>query len=100
MQFVALLLIALRGVVPDWVSMVVSNALAIAGTILLYMGLERFVGKRGTQIYNAMLLTAFIFVQTYFALVQPDLTARNITIALGLIAICSQCAWLLLRKVE
>ena len=100
MQFVSLLLVALRGAVPDWVSMVVGNALVIAGTILLYMGLERFVGKRGAQIHNAILLAAFIFVHTYFVLVQPSLTARNINLSLGLLVICFQCAWLMLRKVD
>ena len=100
MQFVAVLLVALRGAVPDLVSMVVGNALVIAGTILLYMGLERFVGKRGAHIHNAILLAAFIFVHTYFALVQPSLDARNINLSLGLLVICFQCAWLMLRKVD
>lgn len=100
LQLVALILIALRGVIPDWVSVVVSNSLALTGTILLYMGLERFVGKRGPQIQNAILLVAFIAAQTYFGLVQPNLTARNINVALSLIMMCSQCAWLLLRLVD
>ncbi|MBN2392246.1 MAG: hypothetical protein JXR84_16075, partial [Anaerolineae bacterium] len=46
MQTAALVLIALRGIVPDWISMIVSNVLVIGGTILLYIGLERFVGQR------------------------------------------------------
>jgi hypothetical protein len=97
MQFTALLPIALRGVVPDLVSMVVGNALVIAGTILLYMGLEHFVGKRGAQVHNVVLLATFIIVHTYFVLVQPSLTALNINLSLGLLAICFQCAWLMLR---
>jgi diguanylate cyclase (GGDEF)-like protein/PAS domain S-box-containing protein len=100
MQFVALLLVALRGMVPDFVSATVSNAMIIGGTILLYMGLEQFVGKPSKQIYNVILLTVFIFVHAYFVLVVPNLEVRTIILSLGLLVICSQCAWLLLRRVD
>src|SRR5512139_3039606 len=62
MQFVAIVLVALRGAVPDVVSMVVSNTLLILGTIFLYVGLERFAEKRGPQLHNAALLAVFILV--------------------------------------
>src|SRR5271157_1717590 len=68
-QFVSLLLIALRGRIPDFISATVSNALIIGGTILLYIGLEQFVGKPGKQIHNVILLAVFIFVHAYFILV-------------------------------
>ncbi len=98
MQFVALVLIVLRGVISDFISVVVSNALLISGTILLYMGLERFVGKRSTQIHNVVFLGVFILVHSYFVYVQPSLEARAINFSVGLLVICSQCAWLLLRR--
>src|SRR5512138_2934853 len=56
MQSIGLSLILLRGRVPDFVSMTVSNSLIIGGTILLYVGLERFVGKPSAQIHNILLL--------------------------------------------
>jgi len=98
MQFAAVLLVALRGVMPEPVSAMLGNGLAIAGTILLYMGLERFVGKRGPQLHNAFLLAAFLAVHAYFLFISPSLAARNLNISLGLMAICGQCAWLLLRR--
>ena len=36
MQFAAVLLITLRGIVPDFASMVIGNSLSIGGTILLW----------------------------------------------------------------
>src|SRR5512147_2293359 len=66
MQFTALLLIALRGKVPDFLSIVVSNGLVILGTILLYIGLQRFVGKRSSQLHNYLLLMVFILIHAYF----------------------------------
>ncbi|MCX6086109.1 MAG: hypothetical protein NTX94_06710, partial [Caldiserica bacterium] len=47
LQTVAILLIALRGFVPDVLSMVGGNMLGIAGTMLLFIGLERYLDRRG-----------------------------------------------------
>jgi diguanylate cyclase (GGDEF)-like protein/PAS domain S-box-containing protein len=98
MQFAALLLITLRGVVPDFASMVVGNGLSVGGTLLLYIGLERYAEKPGPQLHNTILLAAFISVHSYFSLVQPNLMARNINLSLGLLILCAQCAWLMLRR--
>jgi PAS domain S-box-containing protein len=74
--------------------------MVIGGTILLFAGLEHFVGKRGTQIHNVVLLVIFASVHTWFTIIHPSLDARNIIFSLGILAICSQCAWLLLRRVD
>jgi diguanylate cyclase (GGDEF)-like protein/PAS domain S-box-containing protein len=100
MQFFALVLIILRGIVPDFLSMTVSNTMIIGGTILLLIGLEHFTGKRGPQIHNYILLAAFIVAHAYFVFVLPNLAVRNIIISLGLLAICSHAAWLMLHRVK
>jgi PAS domain S-box-containing protein len=99
-QFTVLLLVVLRGTVPDFLSIVVSNTLAIAGTILLYAGLERFVGKRTAQSHNYLFLAVFIIIHTYFAFVQPSLLIRTINVSVGIIFLCSQCAWLLIYRAD
>ena len=98
-QAAALFLIVLRGRVPDWISMTGSNTLVIAGALLGYMGLERFVGKKGPQVQNYILLTAFAFVHGYFICVQPNLEAIIFILSVGLLLICFQCLWLLWRRV-
>jgi len=100
MQFVVILLVALRGFVPDFVSIVVSNALVIGGTILLYMGLERFVGRRTSQVHNLILLGVFISIHSFFTFIQPSLLIRTINLALGITLLCAQCAWLLIYTVS
>ena len=43
-QFSGIVLVFLRGIVPDAVSMILGNELLICGAVLLYIGLERFIG--------------------------------------------------------
>ncbi len=100
LQFSALLLIALRGIIPDFISATVSNAFIIGGTILLYIGLEQFIGKPSKQIHNIILLAVFIFAHAYFILVFPSLDVRTIILSVGLLVICFQCVWLMLYRVD
>jgi diguanylate cyclase (GGDEF)-like protein len=99
-QLLAVLIGALRGRVPDLVPVVIGNTLFIGATLVLYVGLERYVGKTSSQRYNCVLLAVFILVHGYFTFTQPSLLARSLTFSLALLAICSQCAWLMLRRVD
>jgi PAS domain S-box-containing protein len=96
----ALLLILLHGNIPNWISMVLANTLLISGALLGYMGLERFIGEKSSQIHNYILLAVFTFVHAYFTFVQPNQSARNLNLSVGLLIICFQCMWLMLYKVE
>ncbi len=98
-QTTGVLLIMLRGAIPDGMSMGVSNTLVIAGALLGYWGMERFVGKKSSQILNYFLLAIFIGVQFYFIYGKNDLDLRTLNISAALLVVCSQCAWLMLRRV-
>jgi PAS domain S-box-containing protein len=100
LQFLAVLLVALRGRVPDFFSIVIGSVFFIGGTLLLYEGLERYVGKVSPQRLNYILLAVFTLVHIYFTFVNPSLQARNLNISVGLLVICSQCAWLMLHRVD
>jgi PAS domain S-box-containing protein len=99
-QTAAMLLIISRGSIPDWISMVLANALVIWGAILGYTGLGQFVGKKPAQVHNYVLLAAFTCVQAYFTLVQPNLAAKNLTLSVALLIICFQCMWFQVYRVE
>jgi PAS domain S-box-containing protein len=99
-QVLGLLLIILRNAIPDLFSIVLGNTLAIAGALLGYMGLERFVGKKGTQVHNYLLLAIFPLVHAYFTFVQPSLAMRTLNVASALLILCFQCMWLLLHRIE
>src|SRR5574340_847517 len=98
LQFLAIVLITLRGSIPDVVSIVVSNGCVVGGTLLLYIGLELYVGRVSRQLHNYILLGVFISVHWFFTVVQPSLWARNLNFTVALLILCAQSAWLLLGR--
>jgi hypothetical protein len=98
-QLLALALVALRGVIPDLFSMTVSNTFVLGGTVLLCIGLEKFLEKRGSQWQNLFLLVVFVPLHVYFV-IHPNLNVCNILFSLALLVIFAQMTWLLLRRVE
>jgi diguanylate cyclase (GGDEF)-like protein/PAS domain S-box-containing protein len=100
LQATGSILIVLRGIVPDFISMIVSNTLIIAGILIIFIGLERFTGKKSSQVHNYILVAIFIVIQTYFVVAKPDLTVRTINIFAITLILTFQCAWLLLRRVS
>jgi PAS domain S-box-containing protein len=100
LQTVALGLIVSRGTIPDWISIFVANVLSMAGALLCYIGLERFLRKPGPQLHNYLLLVVASFALGFFSLVHPDLPSRTLVIAVFLLIVCGQCVWLLWHRVE
>jgi len=100
MQFLAVVLVTLRGMIPDFISIVIANTLGVAGIVLLYMGLERFVGKVSSPRHNYILLAAFFIAHTYYTYVQPSLMARNHNFSIAILLVCIQGAWLMIYRVD
>ncbi len=99
MQTLGFALVALRGSVPDWLSIVFGNILLVSGVLFLYSGLERFVGRPSRQFHNGVLLALFTFLQIYFTYAQPNLAVRIISLSAVMVIVCLQCIWLLLYRV-
>jgi PAS domain S-box-containing protein len=99
LQTLGLLLIDLRGTIPEWISVDLSNTMIIAGILLGYIGLEAYTGKKSIQIHNIILLVIFAFIHTWFTIFKPDLTARNLNISVTSFIIFFQCSWLMLIRV-
>jgi PAS domain S-box-containing protein len=96
--FTAVVLLALRGIIPDFLSIVIANTLVIFGLILLYMGVQRFVCQTGSQTHNFILLVAFILVHAWFTYPHPSLLARNINVSVCMFIYAFQIAWFIFRK--
>jgi PAS domain S-box-containing protein len=99
MQTLGLLLMTLRGTLPEWASILIASALIVTGTLFIYKSLERFTALNGMQIHNVILVLFFIGTTVYFTYLKPDLTARIIGVSLIMLILWVQCAWLLLVRV-
>ena len=100
LQFMGLLLITLRDVIPDFFSIIVADIFLIGGTIILYIGLGRYVKKNIRQFHNYIMLAVFTAVQTYFTYIYPDGAWRTINLCIALFYICAQASWLMLRGAD
>jgi len=99
LHFAGTALFSLRGLVPDFFSVLVSNVMIVGGFSLLYAGLEDFCGLRGKRFQNWIYLGAFTAVFACFIYLLPDLAMRNAVFSLSILFMASQCAWLLLFRV-
>jgi len=100
LQPVALLLVTLRGVIPEFFSIVLANVLLVCGTIFLYAGLLRYVGEKSSQIHNGVMLAVFTLLHTILTYVYPSLSLRNANLGLAILYVSIQGAWLLLYRVR
>jgi PAS domain S-box-containing protein len=98
LQLAAVLLIILRGTVPDFLSMVLSNTMVVSGALIVLLGLERFLGRPGPHLHNYGLLILFVLIHAYFSSVQPSLMARTVNVSLGILVFTFQTLLLLTRR--
>jgi hypothetical protein len=97
------LLIALRGTIPNWASMVLSNSMIVGGTLILYFGLCRFAGKKTARLLNYSLLlyfAIFVFIHIYFTYFHNELIVRSFNSSIGLTLTCFMGMWLMFKGVS
>ncbi len=99
MQTLALVMLLLRGNIPDWISFNLSNSLSIAGIILFFIGLEKYTGRKSSFLPNLILLLVFAAVHAWYTFKDPSLAARDLNIAIVWLIVFAQCIWLLLYRI-
>lgn len=97
-QLVCISLIFVRGLIPDFISIVFSNLLGMAAAWFGLLGFERFVGRKSNQLHNVLFLLLFLIIQIYFSSFDQNLSFRNLNIATGYLFFGAQSAWLLLYR--
>jgi PAS domain S-box-containing protein len=100
LQTTASVFVLLRGQVSGWISIVLVNLLVMIGFMLLYIGLERFTEKRGTQIHNYIFLLLFTVIHIYFTFFRPNIDIRNINLSIGLLFFSIQILRLIFKRLE
>lgn len=100
LQTLASLFLLLRGIIPDIVSIVLTNLFSISGLICLLTGLRLFFEYFKQRIYNYFLLAIYMFLIVYFTIIHDNLLIRNICIS-GMIAfITGQSSLFLFRELK
>ena len=95
LNFVGILLLSLRGIISDFLSILVGNTLLAAGTLFLFMGLSVFLQRKFNQIHNFILLGIYIGLQTWYVYGNPDLQIRTILFSTLIVIYIGQMVWML-----
>ncbi len=98
LQFLGIVVISLRGILPDLLSIVAGNSLLMFQAILILSGLGRFMNKPVLHRPNIILGVVFTGFAAFFTYAQPSLLARNLVFSSALFIVCLQGAVLMFRE--
>ncbi len=93
------LLLGLRGMVPDWVSVFVANGLLFISPILIYEGIRQFRGRPPRDIFNYGLMAFLLGAFAFFLWVRPDANVRPVVMTVCAAIVILRCAASLSRDV-
>ena len=96
--FLSTLLFAGRGVLHDFVTIVLANLAILTGVIFYHAGLTYFFGRRpawARWIVLLLVLTPFLY---WYAMIEPSYNARLILVCLLWAGIFLSMAWLIWRQ--
>jgi diguanylate cyclase (GGDEF)-like protein len=94
----AFCLIALRGLIPNVLSVVIANSSLAAGYGLLLSGIGLFVGRPIRRSITPVILVCTLLAFFYFTLIAPNVSARIVIISAVLAGLSFWSAFLLLME--
>jgi len=94
----ALILLLLRGAVPDWMSIVLANALAIAAALAFLQGIQRFRGLPITWWPECVLSALALAGVAYFRYINDNINARIVVMSMVLAGIGIASGVILLKE--
>jgi diguanylate cyclase (GGDEF)-like protein len=92
------LLMALRGIIPDILSIVMSNVLILSASVLFMEGVRYFRGITGRRIITIFLVAFPVLLITYFTYVVQNIGMRIIIFSAFSAIIYGLAAWELIRN--
>ncbi len=100
LQSGGVLLIALRGVVPNLVTIGLGNILALLGAYTVLFGLERLVDSVRSRWVDVALLTVYSVLFTWFSFGVVPVETRVYVSSAALMMVFARAAWFMLWGVE
>lgn len=89
--------LALRGAIPDWISIALANTTVVAALVLALRSLRRFLGSAPRDLLGWGLTGALFAYLLLYSVVWPSNVARTVAISTA-VAIVAMRAALLLRR--
>ncbi len=83
---IGIALTALRGIAPDWLSVLVANGIGVMGPLMYWNGIRRFNGRPALWSESLMLAAGFVAALTWYLYVDRNLSARIVIASLALAA--------------
>ncbi len=84
----ALLLVGLRGAIPDFISILIGNALSIIACALVIEGARRFRGERGLWWPNYVAGALTMVAVAYYRFAENNLSQRIVVVSFYLATFC------------
>ncbi len=95
-----MLLLSLRHLVPDWLSILGANGCIVAFVLLLSMGVSQFFQAPGRLWFHGTTFAAFMAALAYYTYQHPNVTARIVSISLAVSVMLFHILVLLLRHTK
>jgi PAS domain S-box-containing protein len=99
-QTIGIILVFIGGATGNPLATTLGGSFINAGTLILFIGLERFTGNKVPQVHNYILLAVFFIIQFYYSFIEPNLTVRTINIFSMTMILTLQMFYLLAFKVD
>ncbi|MEN6594365.1 MAG: sensor domain-containing diguanylate cyclase [Clostridiaceae bacterium] len=99
LQTAGSLCLLLRGVLPDQLSIVLTNLFSVSGTFFILGGLERFFNHHEPRVYNYLFISIYMFLILFFSILKDNLLVRNPLLSSMVILANGQSSFLLLHEI-
>lgn len=95
LNFFGILLLSFRGIISDFLSIILGNAFLGLAVLMLLFGLADFLNHKIARIHNYFVLALFVGLQTWFTYADPDFRIRTIIFSSLILIYVSQIVWML-----